>query len=100
MARGQKTNRALVRNAAPALDRLKYEVAAEIGVTPPPDDYWGDVPARVNGAIGGNMVRRMIQQAEQQLAGAAPAAPAAPAGQFPQQPSQQPPQARPAQPAR
>lgn len=97
VARGQKTNRALVRNAAPALDRLKYEVAAEIGVTPPPDNYWGDVPARVNGAIGGNMVRRMIQQAEQQLAGTAPAAPA---GQFPQQSPQQPPQARPAQPAR
>ncbi len=68
MARGQKTNRALVREAGPALDQFKYEIAQQLGVQVPPDGYWGDIPARVNGAVGGNMVKRMIQIAEQQLA--------------------------------
>jgi len=69
MARGQRSNTALVRGCEPALDRLKYEVAQEIGVQVPQDGYWGDIPSRLNGAIGGHMVRRMIEQAEQQLAG-------------------------------
>lgn len=69
MAQGSQSSRALVRGAASALDQFKYEVAAEIGVTPPPDGYWGDLPARQCGAVGGHMVRRMIQLAEQQLAG-------------------------------
>ncbi len=68
MARGQRTNRVLVRGAAPALEQLKYEVAQEIGVQPPADGYWGDIPSRDNGAVGGHMVRRMIELAEQQLA--------------------------------
>lgn len=68
MAQGQQRNRALVRQAAPALDRFKYEVAQELGIQVPPDDYWGDMPSRLTGAVGGHMVRRMIQLAEQQLA--------------------------------
>lgn len=71
MAEGQRTNRTLVRGAEQALDRMKYEVAAEVGVTPPPDGYWGDLPARQCGAVGGHIVRRLIQQAEQQMAGTA-----------------------------
>lgn len=59
-------NRALVPQSRPALDRLKYEVAAEIGV-PEYTGYLGDLPARVHGAVGGNMVRRLIALAEQQL---------------------------------
>jgi hypothetical protein len=69
LARGSQSNRALVREAAAALDQFKYEVAAEIGVNPPPDGYWGDLPSRQCGAVGGHMVRRMIEMAEQNLAG-------------------------------
>lgn len=69
MARGRSSNTALVRGCEPALDRLKYEVAQEIGLQVPQDGYWGDIPSRLNGAVGGHMVRRMIEQAEQQLAG-------------------------------
>ncbi len=69
MAQGQRSNRALVTQARKALDELKYEVASEIGVQAPADGYWGDLPSRQNGAVGGHMVRRMIQLAEQQLAG-------------------------------
>lgn len=79
MARGQKSNRALVREAGPALDQFKYQIAQQIGVQVPPDGYWGDVPARLNGAVGGQMVKQMIQMAEQQLAGGRTAPVAQPA---------------------
>lgn len=69
MAQGSQSNRALVRGAEQFLDQWKYEVAGEIGVNPPQDGYWGDLPARQCGAVGGHMVRRMIELAEQQLAG-------------------------------
>jgi len=81
VARGQQTNRALVPGAERALDALKYEVARDLGVSPPPDGYWGDIPSRQNGAVGGHMVRRMIQIAEQSLAGAAGGM-VGPGGQF------------------
>jgi hypothetical protein len=69
MAEGQRSNRILVRGAEKALDQFKYEVARELGIQVPQDGYWGDIPSRLNGAVGGHMVRRMIQLAEQQLAG-------------------------------
>lgn len=71
MAQGASSNRALVRGAEQALDRFKYEVAQEIGVNPPADGYWGDMPSRQCGAVGGHMVRRLIELAEQRLAGGA-----------------------------
>lgn len=66
MAQGQKRNRALVPQASQALERLKQEVATELGIQNY-QGYLGDVPARLNGAVGGNMVRRMIAAAEQAL---------------------------------
>jgi hypothetical protein len=30
--------------------------------------YWGDVPSRDCGAVGGQMVKKMIEMAEQQMA--------------------------------
>ncbi|PSR20370.1 MAG: acid-soluble spore protein [Sulfobacillus acidophilus] len=70
MARGSNTgNRALVQGAAKALDEFKYEVAHELGVQGVDSGYWGDVPARQCGAVGGHMVRKMIEMAEQNLAG-------------------------------
>lgn len=67
MAQGQRSNQALVPQARQALDRFKYEVAHELGIQVPEHGYWGDIPSRLNGAIGGNMVRRMIAAAEQSL---------------------------------
>ncbi len=70
MAQGSNTsNRAIVRGAEEQLDRFKYEVASELGLNVPQDGYWGELPARQCGAVGGHMVRRMIEMAEQQLAG-------------------------------
>ena len=67
MALGQKRNQALVQQAAQGLESFKWEVANELGVQIPQDGYMGDIPSRVNGAIGGHMVRRMIAAAEQSL---------------------------------
>jgi hypothetical protein len=70
MARGSNTsNRAVVREAQAALDHFKYEVARDIGVRVPEDDYWGELPSRECGAVGGHMVRKMIEMAEESLAG-------------------------------
>ena len=60
------TNRKLVPEAQSALDRFKYEVASEVGVTLK-DGYNGDISARDAGRIGGNMVRKMIQQVENNM---------------------------------
>ncbi|MCL4424403.1 MAG: alpha/beta-type small acid-soluble spore protein [Firmicutes bacterium] len=70
MAQGQETGgRLLVPQAKQAMDSFKYEVARELNITPPQGGYWGNMPARDCGAVGGHMVRRMIQIAEQSLSG-------------------------------
>ena len=60
------TNKKLVPEAMSALDKFKYEVASEIGVTLK-DGYNGDISAKDAGKIGGNMVRKMIQQVENNM---------------------------------
>lgn len=61
-----------------ALEKYKHEIAGELGI----DNYirqqgWKDVSSgmcgavggRIGGPIGGNMVKRMIEMAEKDLAG-------------------------------
>jgi hypothetical protein len=60
-------NKKLVPEAMSALDKFKYEVASEVGVTLK-DGYNGDISAKDAGKIGGNMVRKMIQQVENNMA--------------------------------
>ncbi|MFS8628856.1 MAG: alpha/beta-type small acid-soluble spore protein [Limnochordales bacterium] len=78
MALGQKRNRALVPQAAQALEQLKNEVSNELHSTSNDPQiktlqswyqtgYGGDVPSRVWGSVGGNMVRRMIAAAQQSM---------------------------------
>ena len=61
------SNKKLVPEAMSALDKFKYEVASEVGVNLK-DGYNGDISARDAGKIGGNMVRKMIQQVENNMA--------------------------------
>lgn len=68
MAQGQKRNRTLIPQAAQALEAFKWETASELGIQVPQGGYMGDLPSRVNGAIGGNMVKKMIAAYEQSLA--------------------------------
>ena len=60
------SNRRLVPEAKESLDKFKYEVASEVGVTLK-DGYNGDLSSKDAGRIGGNMVKKMIQQAESQM---------------------------------
>ena len=62
------SNKKLVPEAMDSLDRFKYEVANEVGVNLK-NGYNGDISARDAGKIGGNMVRKLIQQAENQMIG-------------------------------
>lgn len=66
MASSNNSNKKLVPEAMSALDKFKYEVASEIGVTLK-DGYNGDISAKDAGKIGGNMVRKMIQQVENNM---------------------------------
>ena len=97
MARGQSRRKPLsVPEAEEALSRLKYEIAAELGLPvgsgyaagaadaqdaefaselgslPAPavgKDYWGHVAARDAGAVGGELVRRLVRRAQSTLDG-------------------------------
>ena len=61
------SNYKVVPEATDALNKFKYEVANEVGVSLK-DGYNGDISAKDAGRIGGNMVKKMIQQAESQMA--------------------------------
>ena len=67
MAYSNNSNKKLVPEAMSALDKFKYEVASEVGVTLK-DGYNGDISAKDAGKIGGNMFRKMIQQVENNMA--------------------------------
>jgi hypothetical protein len=56
----------MANNAKDALQRMKMEVASEVGVNLK-NGYNGDISARDAGKIGGNMVKKLIQIAENQL---------------------------------
>ncbi len=60
------SNYKAVPEATDALNKFKYEVANEVGVSLK-DGYNGNISARDAGRIGGNMVKKLIQQAESQL---------------------------------
>ena len=62
------SNQTLVPNAKDKLNQMKMETASEFGVNLK-QGYNGDITAREAGRIGGNMVKRMIQYAEQNMPG-------------------------------
>jgi hypothetical protein len=90
MARGNNVK--VVPESQNALDVLKYEIAAELGlpvgkttlqtldvntefatelgsipVSSIHEDYWGHIASRDAGAVGGTITRRLIQRAEETL---------------------------------
>ncbi|NLS44867.1 MAG: alpha/beta-type small acid-soluble spore protein [Firmicutes bacterium] len=67
--RSGSRNRPVVPQAMAALDKLKFEIANEFNL---PGDiinsgYWGNLPSAQCGAVGGEMVRRMIEAAQRSL---------------------------------
>ena len=59
-----KTN--MTANAKEALHQFKMETAREVGVTLK-DGYNGDLTSRQAGSIGGQMVKKLVAQAENNL---------------------------------
>ena len=62
------SNRINIPEAKGALDNMKMEIARELGVNLK-QGYNGDLTSREAGYVGGYMVKRLIEQAESQMAG-------------------------------
>ena len=56
-------NKKLVPEAKEAMDKFKMEAASEVGVTLK-QCYNGDLTAKQAGSVGGQMVKKMIMNAE------------------------------------
>lgn len=59
----RSSNKLLVPGANQALEQMKNEIAAELGIT-----LGADTSSRLNGTVGGHMVRRLVAMAQDQLA--------------------------------
>ncbi|AGK96750.1 alpha/beta-type small acid-soluble spore protein [Clostridium pasteurianum] len=59
-------NRVLVPEAKEALNKFKLESAKEVG-TPLTDGYNGNLTSRQNGSVGGQMVKKIVQQYENNI---------------------------------
>lgn len=57
------SNQKLVPSAEMALDVMKIEIAQEFGI-----QLGADQTSRANGAVGGEITKRLVQFAEQELA--------------------------------
>ena len=62
-------NRKLLNPAArDALNKFKYEVADELGLMNKIKEVdWGNMTTREVGKIGGNMVKKMVEMAEEKI---------------------------------
>jgi small acid-soluble spore protein D (minor alpha/beta-type SASP) len=59
-------NKVLVPGAKAALAKFKMEAAQEVGVNLS-EGYNGDLTSRQNGSVGGQMVKKMINEYEKNL---------------------------------
>ncbi|RXZ84271.1 alpha/beta-type small acid-soluble spore protein [Paenibacillaceae bacterium] len=69
MAGSRSSNTLVVPQATQALNQLKLEAAQELGIQIPQDGYYGNIATRDAGSLGGYITRKLVQIAEQQLAG-------------------------------
>lgn len=63
----RSSNRLVVPGVNQALDQMKYEIAQEFGVNLGPD-----TTARQNGSVGGEITKRLVKMAEQQMSNQSP----------------------------
>ena len=61
-----KSNQKVVPEAKEALEKFKYEVASEVGVNLK-QGYNGDLTSKEAGSIGGEMVKRLVANAANQM---------------------------------
>ena len=64
----QNSRSGSVPEARAALDNMKFEIARELGINLN-QGYNGNLSSKENGYVGGYMVKRLIEQAEKQMAG-------------------------------
>lgn len=62
MASNRNTNQTVVPRAREALDRMKFEIARDFGVELGPD-----TTSRANGSVGGEITKRLVYMAQEQL---------------------------------
>ena len=62
-------NRTVVPEAKAALNQMKLEIANEIGLSNYDTVDKGNLTARQNGYVGGYMTKKLVELAEQQMAG-------------------------------
>ena len=62
----RNSKRHAIPEAKEALNNFKYEVASEVGVSLK-DGNNGNITSRDAGRIGGNMVKKLIEQAENNM---------------------------------
>jgi hypothetical protein len=61
---GNNSNNLLVPGVEQALEQMKYEIATEFGV-----QLGADTTSRANGSVGGEITKRLVTMAQQQLSG-------------------------------
>lgn len=64
MANNNSSNQLLVPGAEQALEQMKYEIAQEFGV-----NLGAETTSRANGSVGGEITKRLVQMAQQQMSG-------------------------------
>ena len=64
MNNNKSTQKLVVPGAKQAIEKMKYEIANELGVNMGPD-----ATSRANGSVGGEITRRLVQMGEQFLGG-------------------------------
>ena len=63
------TNKKAVPEAKAALNQMKLEIASELGMSNYDTVDKGNLTARQNGYVGGYMTKKLVEMAEQQMAG-------------------------------
>ena len=62
-------NKKAVPEAKAALNQMKLEIANELGMSNYQQVDKGNLTARENGYVGGYMTKKLVEMAEQQMAG-------------------------------
>ena len=62
-------NKTAVPQAKHALNQMKLEIANELGMADYQQVDKGNLTARQNGYVGGYMTKKLVEMAEQQMAG-------------------------------
>lgn len=60
-------NRVLVPEAREALEQMKLEIANELGISNYEDIDKGNLTSRENGYVGGMMVKKLVEQAQNEI---------------------------------